>query len=176
MIRTTAALAILCAIPICAALGGEPAFAGDLPDLNLTPGVVRGDLSLAQICATKWGEDKRLVSDAMKKQVDQEYASTVCPSGKAEIDHLVSREVGGADDVHNLWKQCYELPVAGKKPSETPEFGAHKKDRLENDFGKRVCLPVSDPNYLTIAQARNALVTNWVAAYIERYGDPRVAH
>jgi hypothetical protein len=208
MIKTAALLAMLCAIPMFVARGGPadipvPVLSDlvlrtqashDLPDLTLTPGIARDDLSLAQICATKWGEDKRLVTDAMKDRVDREYASTICPSGKAEIDHLLSRELGGADDVRNLWKQCYEKPVvddaasaiASKKaghpvvvyvpPSMVAEFGAHKKDRLENDFGKRVCLPTTDPQYMTLGQARNALSTNWVAAYIERYGDPRAAH
>jgi hypothetical protein len=149
-----------------------PAWAGDLPDSSLTPGVVRDDLSLQQICATKWGHDVRLVTAKMRNQVMAEYPDP-CPSGKVEIDHLESRELGGADDVRNLWKQCYEVEVPGKKPSETPEFGAHKKDRLEDDFGRRICLPPSDPNYLPLETARNALRTNWVAAYIERFGDPR---
>lgn len=163
---------ILAGSAILALMLGCVARAGDLPDPKLTPGVVRDDLTLEQICSTKWGQDARLVTEKMKKQVTAEYPGD-CPSGKTEIDHLLSRELGGADDVRNLWKQCYEAPVAGKKPSEVAEFGAHKKDRLENDFGKRVCLPVTDPMHMTLEQARAALSSNWVAAYIERYGDPR---
>lgn len=163
--------ALIWLTPICV-LAGTPS---DLPDSNLSPGVARDDLSLAQICATSWGHDKRLVSEAMKKHVMDEYHMTAasCPSGKIEIDHIVSRQLGGADDVRNLFPQCYEVEVPGKKPSETPEFGAHKKDRLEDDFGKRICLPPTDPNYLPLETARNALKTNWIAAYIERFGDPR---
>ena len=142
-----------------------------LPDPKLTPGEARGELSLAEICATAWGKDRRLVTEAMKAQVHAEYRNS-CPSGKTEIDHLISRELGGADTVANLWEQCYEAPVAGKTASQTAEFGAHKKDRLEDDYGKRICLPPSDPMYLTVAQARTALKTDWITAYIERYGDP----
>lgn len=189
MIKTVAVVLISCVTWISAA-HGRPS---DLPDPKLTPGVVRDDLTLEQICKTAWGKDERLVTDKMKKQVIAEYPGE-CPSGKTEIDHLLSRELGGADDVRNLWKQCYEKPVvddvasavASKKaghavvvyvpPSMVAEFGAHKKDRLENDYGKRACLPVTDPQHMTLEQARTALSGNWVAAYIERYGDPRAAH
>jgi hypothetical protein len=160
------------------------AAAGELPDPVLTPGIARDGLTLQAICNTKWGEDKRLVTEAMKKQVMASYHMTEksCPSGKIEIDHLISRELGGADVVGNLWPQCYEAPVLdpahpGKNlpPSKVPEWGAHKKDRLEDDFGKRICLPMGNPKHLELEQARAALRTNWVLAYIVNYGDPRAA-
>jgi len=171
MRKTFSTAAMLCATLTCVAAGR----ASDLPDPTLSPGLARDDLSLAQICATAWGKDVRLVSAAMKKHVMEEYHMTPasCPSGKVEIDHVISRQLGGADDLRNLFPQCYEAPVSGKKPSEVAEFGAHKKDRLEDDYGKRICLPASDPMHMTLEQARTALSTNWVAAYIERYGDPR---
>jgi hypothetical protein len=52
----------------------------------------------------------------MKNAVVTAYAMTPadCPTGKIEIDHLISRELGGAGDVKNLWPQCYEQAVAGK--------------------------------------------------------------
>lgn len=179
MLKTLAVLTMLCVTPISASLGGT----SDLPDPKLTPGKWRDDLSLAQICATQWGTDERLVTDTMKKAVMAAYHMTPasCPSGKIEIDHLVSRELGGADVVENLWPQCYEKPVAdpahpGKflAPSLVPEWGAHKKDRLENDLGTRICLPATDPKYLNVAVARGIETTNWIVGYIQRYGDPRV--
>jgi hypothetical protein len=40
-------------------------FAADpiLPDLKITPGVYRKDLTLTKICKTKWGLDKRHARD-----------------------------------------------------------------------------------------------------------------
>lgn len=81
-----------------------------LPNHQLTPGVARADLTLRKIC-TKWGKDARHVSKAMKQQVFAAYGLTgnndpACirdASGRrCEIDHLVSRELGGADNVRNL--------------------------------------------------------------------------
>ena len=90
------------------------AWADDLPDLSKTPGVVRSGLSKAKICTIKWGKDERHVTASMKRQVFELYGysgyddSRCVPAGKrtCEIDHLISRELGGADDVNNLWPQA----------------------------------------------------------------------
>jgi hypothetical protein len=89
-----------------------------LPDRDLTPGAINGSLSVSKICSTKWGKDARAVTDKMKKDVIKAYHFRVsaCPPAKlkgklvrrVEIDHLVSRDIGGADDTKNLWPQCYE--------------------------------------------------------------------
>ena len=91
--------------------GAGTAFAADIPDASKTPGLARAGLSKAKICATKWGKDERHVTQAMKDQVFSLYGysgyqdSRCVPdaNGKTcEIDHLLGREIGGADDVSNL--------------------------------------------------------------------------
>ena len=113
------------------------ALAGEIPDAKLTPGVARTDLTVQAICKKKWGKDARMVTAAMKRQVFRNYgfsgnADPSCAPDKNgrhfEIDHLVSRELGGADDVKNLWPECY----SGK-------WGASVKDKLENRLHKEVC-------------------------------------
>ena len=81
-----------------------------VPNLDLTPGVSHTDLTKQEICNTHWGLDKRHVTASMKRDVEQAYhfKQSDCPSRRVEIDHLISRELGGADDVKNLWPQCYE--------------------------------------------------------------------
>jgi hypothetical protein len=159
MTRILATLAVL-------ALSAGAALAGDLPDPALTPGMIR-NLSLAQICKTKWGHDQRAVTQSMKAQVVVMYhfSPAQCPSHNVEIDHLISRELGGADDVRNLWPQCFEKPVAGKTPSEVAEFGAHKKDRLENWLHKQTCA-----GKMTLKAAQDALRRDWIAAYRKAFG------
>jgi hypothetical protein len=44
---------------VAALLLAVAALAADLPNANLTPGVARTDLTLEQICTTKWGRDVR---------------------------------------------------------------------------------------------------------------------
>ncbi len=111
--------------------------AGDLPDATLTPGVVRTDLTQKQMCATKWGKDHRAVTAAMKRQAFLNYGykkfnkDPRCP---CEIDHEISRELLGADDIKNLWPQPYR-----------GAWNARDKDRLENKLHKLVCAAFSPP-------------------------------
>lgn len=138
-----------------------------LPDPTLTPGVTRPAVTLQQICATKWGRDRRAVTPAMKRQVFAAYGLTgngdprctpdpKVPTQRCEVDHLVSRELGGADDVKNLWPQPYGGP-----------WNAHDKDRLENRLHLLVCAP---EQALPLADAQAAIRTDWTAAYLKFLG------
>lgn len=130
------------------------AFAGTLPDPALTPGAIR-NLTLDQVCKTKWGKDERAVTAAMKAQVYAEYHMIryqgTCALSKrgCEVDHLVSRELAGADDVKNLWPQPYGGPC-----------NAVNKDRLENKLHALVC-----SKSMTLEEAQQAIASNWIAAY-----------
>jgi hypothetical protein len=133
-----------------------------LPDPNLTPGVVR-ELTLAQVCTTKWGRDHRFVTSAMKAAVFRRYGYSGnedprCAPDKhgrrCEIDHLVSRELGGADDVRNLWPEPYLGPL-----------GASAKDRTENRLHVLVC-----QGSISLQEAQDAIRTDWVAAYAKYVG------
>jgi len=122
-----------------------------LPNLSLTPGVARG-LSTSTICSTRWGHDRRHVTEAMKREVARRYGmrrSSIKAAGAGrccEFDHLISRELGGADDVNNLWPQ--------------PWAEARQKDALENRLHRAVCT-----GRLTLEAAQLGIATNWPAAY-----------
>ncbi|HEY2010508.1 MAG TPA: HNH endonuclease signature motif containing protein [Rhizomicrobium sp.] len=139
--------------------GVAAASAGPLPNLNLTPGVARTELTVHQICTTKWGKDARAVTAAMKRQVFQEYGLTgnsdpFCRPKGCEIDHAISRELGGADDVKNLWPQSYSGP-----------WNAHMKDRVENRLHKEVCAGT-----ISLDAARAGIVHDWTAIYRQYFG------
>jgi hypothetical protein len=154
-------------------VAAEWVLADDVPDLSKTPGVARAGLTEAMICATKWGKDARHATDAMKEQVFAAYGFSgnddprcdppKAPRGKkqskqrCEIDHLISRELGGADDVKNLWPQLYH-----SKP-----WNAHLKDKLENRLHKEMCA-----GNITLKQAQDMLVNDWRVAYKKYYGEP----
>ncbi len=144
------------------------AFARDLilPDPALTPGAVRAGLSEATICKTKWGTDARHVSTAMKAQVFQSYGLSgnndpACVRDKSgrrcEIDHLISRELGGADEVKNLWPEPYG----------TTPWNAVRKDRVENRLHKEVCA-----GNISLAEARKEIRTDWRVPYKRYFGNP----
>lgn len=94
------------------------------PAPALTPGVVR-PLTSAEVCATKWGLDRRHVTLPMRKAVFAAYRVPYEKHRLYELDHLIPRELGGADDVANLWPQPWD--------------DARKKDREENRLHRAVC-------------------------------------
>jgi hypothetical protein len=140
-----------------AALALVPAFAQQLPQAKLTPGATT-DAGTAQLCSSNFHtRDVRLVTDAMKRQVFSSYKIKCSPvmTAKAagvqacssfEVDHLISLELGGANDVKNLWPQ----PIAE----------ARHKDVLENWLHAQVCAGA-----LTLKDAQHRIATNWVAEY-----------
>jgi len=139
------------------------AYASDLPDLNKTPGVVRPGLTKAKICSIKWGKDERHVTQKMKDEVFAAYGFSgnddpkCIPKGnrRCEIDHLISRELGGADDIKNLWPQPYG----------TTPWNAQLKDNLENKLHKEMCA-----GKISLKKARDMLVNDWRIAYKKYYG------
>lgn len=133
-----------------------------LPDPALTPGVAR-PLTVQQICATRWGRDERHVTAAMKAQVFAEYgipaAARHLPNGRPafEVDHLISRELGGADDMRDLWPESYSGP-----------WNAHDKDRVENRLHREVCA-----GRMTLEDAQHAIATDWRVPYRQFFGEPK---
>ena len=117
------------------------------------------------ICAILWGKDERHVTEGMKWEASSRcgYSGHNDPRcvadnhGKTcEIDHLISRELGGADVVDNLWPQSYGSP-----------WNAHMKDKLENRLHNEVC-----KGALALKQARALLRNDWREAYKQYYGTP----
>src|SRR2546422_7234257 len=52
---------------------------------------------LATICNTRWGQDARAVTAAMKAEAYRLYHATKTAKVCCEVDHLNSRDTGGAD-------------------------------------------------------------------------------
>ncbi len=129
-----------------------------LPDPSVTPGAV-AITDKAKICGVNWGKDARLVTDTMKKEVCDAYGVTCLGYDKkkkkwpvcCEADHLISRELGGADDIRNLWPQ--------------PWKEAKIKDRLENTTHKLVC-----SGKMPLNQAQQKIAHDWVSLYKEVFG------
>lgn len=129
------------------ALACSPCLA-QLPNPKTTPGAVR-TTNTKQVCSTTTGQFRN-TTEAMKKQACAAYGIKDCPKAKVmEIDHLISLELGGADEIANLWPQL--AVYSDGSP------GFHVKDKLENDLHRLVC---SGKMKLTDAQA--CIRTDWI--------------
>jgi hypothetical protein len=122
-----------------------------VPDSALTPGATR-PVTLAQVCTPGSSGKARAVSAKTKKAVYARYHVTPKPRAY-EVDHLISLELGGSNDIANLWPQ----PYFGK-------VNAHDKDALENKLHALVCAGT-----VPLDEAQHAIATDWVGA-LKTYG------
>lgn len=115
------------------------------PDTICTPGVIESSLTKERICNPTFRTTTiRNVTEAEKNQVYKEYGITSHKPGEYEIDHLISLELGGSNDIHNLW----------------PELGfPNPKDKIENLCHQKVC-----SGQITLQQAQQQISTNWQTA------------
>ena len=132
------------------------AFAGDLPDPTLTPGAVM-TTDAAQVCTPGYAKSVRHVSGSVKAMVYQEYRIISHRSGEYEVDHLISLELGGSNDIRNLWPES----------NQTEPWNAHAKDRLEDRLHEMVC-----SGQIGLEQAQREIGADWIAAYHRYIGEP----
>jgi hypothetical protein len=124
---------------------------GELPDPRCTPGAVDPNVTQANIrltiCRpgyTKTVRPSASVTDRFKYEVA--YPAYGEPhSKKTELDHLVSLELGGANDAANLWPESPPTP--------------NPKDKVENALHAAVC-----DGRVKLTAAQNAIASNWLTA------------
>jgi hypothetical protein len=124
-------------------------------NMTLTPGVVDQNATTELICLAGYSGSVRNVSKSTKRKVFLEYG--IDPkSDKFEIDHLISLELGGSNDIKNLWPQSYT----------TKPWNAHVKDKLENHLHRMVC-----DGIITLETAQKEIATDWIGAYKKYIND-----
>jgi hypothetical protein len=123
---------------------------GPLPDLACTPGAVFASATPEIICVSGYTTTVRNVSVTLKRQVYAEYGlSYPQASGAYEADHLIPLELGGSNDIANLF------PEAANPPP-----GFHEKDLVENYLHNQVC-----EGKVSLAAAQQQIATDWVHVY-----------
>ncbi len=118
---------------------------GKLPDSLCTPGDIFPEVTASQVCVPGYSKNVRSVPESEKNDVYAEYGITTHTTGEYEVDHLVSLELGGSNDVANLWPEAAE-----------PRPGFHEKDLVENYLHLLVC-----SGSMTLLQAQNMIATDW---------------
>jgi hypothetical protein len=106
-----------------------------------TPGGVL-DVAVAQICAPGYASSVRALTTAEKDQVYAAYGITN-HTGYV-IDHLVSLELGGSNDISNLWPD--------------PADEAKRKGKVENALHDLLC-----SGQISLVDAQAQIRTWWTA-------------
>jgi hypothetical protein len=128
------------------------------PDEKLTPGAVDPDVTVKQLCTPHYTASVRNVSKQTKNEVMREYGLDPKDSSEYEIDHYISLENGGSNNINNLWPQLY--CKVGNDPIKTDCWGAREKDRVETKLHNWLCAGT-----ITLEQDQHVLTTDWVACY-----------
>ena len=124
---------------------------GQLPDPRCTPGSVDPAVTQADIgstiCRSGYTEGVRPPeSQTHHAKYDVAYPAYRIPDGDtSELDHLVSLELGGSNDITNLWPEVGPLP--------------NPKDKVENALHRAVC-----DGRVRLAAAQRAIAINWRTA------------
>ncbi len=115
------------------------------PNPTLTPGAeLTTDAST--ICTPGYASSVRNVSTATKEQVYAEYGVNYPQAlGAYEVDHFIPLEIGGSNDLNNLWLEAA-----------TPTPGFHQKDQFENFEHGQVC-----KGAISAAEAQSRMASDW---------------
>jgi hypothetical protein len=125
------------------------------PNPSLTPGatdprVTQADVA-STICRRGYTSTVRNVATQTKHKVYVAYGISRAAQRGYVIDHLVPLEVGGANDITNLWPE--------------PKTDAKVKDTLENQMHAAVCagtvsLAAAQAKFLSLASTATATATS----------------
>ena len=117
---------------------------GSLPDATCTPGATM-PITTHALCTTSTKE-RRAVPQSVHRQVFLDYGLAYPQArGAYEVDHLIPLELGGSNDIANLWPEAA-----------MPEPGFHTKDRVENWAHREVCA-----GRMPLADAQRQIASDW---------------
>lgn len=120
------------------------------PNSEFTPGDISSNVTSDQVCTPGFTKTVRNVTTATKKLVFEEYnISYPPPKGAYEVDHFIPLELGGSNEITNLWPE----------PAD-PKPGFHQKDEVENYLHEQVC-----KGTISLEQAQESIRTNWLTVY-----------
>jgi hypothetical protein len=134
---------------------------GPNPDRRCSPGAYYSKLKKAVICSASFRTSSiRNVPQPEKYEVEGEYGMAQRLYGRTlEIDHIISLELGGSNDIANLFPE-----------RASPAPGYKVKDKLENKLHGLVC-----SGSMSLSSARAGIATNWQKLYRKVYGTAPVS-
>lgn len=140
-----------------------PADDARLPVTSCTPGSVRSDITdatkAATICNPHWStrtiRAPQSETDRLKTIAMAVYGVPASARATTELDHEEPLELGGSNDVSNLWAQRSDLPGQGFRNS---------KDDVENRLHAAVCGRIPGVRPVALRDAQVAIARNWTTA------------
>jgi len=114
------------------------------PRPELTPGAVQAGFS----CAVE--AERPVIANTAAMEVFRKYGIHDPRPRTYEVDYLIPPDLGGSEDLRNLWPQPYNDGI----------WNARVKDALEDRLRTMVCSGSVD-----LATAQREIADDWIAAY-----------
>lgn len=132
-----------------------------LPDARVSPGAVFANVTIKELGQSGYTKKVRDVGTKEKEQILDEYSlpwkldehgTLIDPhdgakwSDKVEFDHIISLELGGSNDIHNLFPQYYD-----------GRWGARVKDQYEDWIHRELVA-----GRVGLRDAQKRISSNWI--------------
>ena len=128
---------------------------GRLPDPACTPGAYDPQITAAVLCAPGYSTASYRPTSSQTTAFKHHdaypaYGIADVPGTVSELDHLISLELGGANDATNLWPELGTIP--------------NPKDSVENALAKWVCQTSGAEAETRLHAAQVAIAADWTTA------------
>ncbi len=123
--------------------------ADNLPDAGCTPGAIFPETTREMICKSGYARSVRNVSSKTKEEAYAMYSIMEHPPGAYEVDHFISLELGGSNDIANLWPE-----------QATASMNSHEKDKVENFLHQELCA-----GRLSVSEVQELVSWKWHETY-----------
>ena len=133
---------------------------GIFPDKSpeCTPGSVYEEVTAEIICVPGYSKTVRKTTASMKREVYEKYNIPINKRKEFVLDHLISLQIGGTNEIPNLFPQ-----------RSTGIINSRTKDKIENYLKRQVC-----KGNITLQEAQGLIVEDWLMVwedYSERGDD-----
>lgn len=135
---------LLIAVPLYACEGD-----GLFPDIECTPGDVFPECSVEQMCVRGYSATVRSVSKSLKNEVYELYGIPKEEQKNYVIDHLISLQICGTNEIANLFPQRREGVI-----------NSRTKDKIENFLKREVC-----KGNMLLEDAQVVIAEDWLSVW-----------
>jgi len=122
---------------------------GVFPDAECTPGDIFLECSVKQMCVKGYSATVRSMPKSKKNKVYEMYGISKERRKNYVIDHLISLQLCGNNEIKNLFPQSRE----GK-------FNSRTKDKTENYLKREVC-----KGNMLLEDAQTVIAEDWLSVW-----------
>src|SRR4029077_17049781 len=125
---------------------------GQLPDPRCTPGAYDPAITAAVLCSSSYRTSTYRAPESQTEHFKHDVAEPAYDQHdvSGELDHLISLELGGANDAANLWVEAGSIP--------------NPKDKIEDALHGWVYSATGTGAQRRLRQAQHAIAHNWLTA------------